>query len=63
MSSTRDLVEKLAQWDQLAVIALVLVLSQVAAMLWLDNQRSSASPSYAAQGAQTSPAQQPHSSP
>ncbi len=34
--------ERLAQWDQLAVIVLVVILSQIGAMLWLDAHRPAA---------------------
>ncbi len=36
MPTVRDLKEKLSQWDQVAVIVAVIVLSQLAATLWLD---------------------------
>jgi len=42
MSSDRSLAEKLAQWDQLAVIVLVVIVSQLGAMLWLDTHRPDA---------------------
>jgi len=42
MSSVRSLAEKLAQWDQLAVIVLVVIVSQIGAMLWLDAHRPDA---------------------
>jgi hypothetical protein len=51
---------RLAQWDQLAVLALVVILSQVAAALWLDHQREQAAE---AASTSTAPAIAPSPSP
>ncbi len=60
MTERPSLIEKLKQWDQIAVIALVIVLSQLAAVLWLDAHRDPAP--QAAAGSASVAAQPPPSS-